>query len=36
MHLKILFKMTHCSDKDNQMSGCLLFDHVNKLLQSKF
>ena len=35
MHLKTLFKMTHGSGKDNQMAGCLLFDHIDKLLQSK-
>lgn len=27
--------MIHGSGKDNQTSGCLLFDHINKLLQSK-
>ena len=35
MHFKILFKIIHCSGRDKQMSGCLLFDHINKLLQSK-
>jgi hypothetical protein len=28
--------MIQYSGKDNQMSGCFLFDYINKLLQPKF